>query len=160
MAKRMVLLVRVEAAREQRRRAELVVAEAAQAEAAVVAKGAADEHLEAMEQRQTLLWQHYTTILGLRSAADIQKLRSAEQMLAARIESTRQARHVAEAAEKESIFACEQARVTLKTVSLSRLRRSRMADMLHQRERHAAMVAEEESVSDELMDRIRGTASR
>ncbi|WP_024518690.1 hypothetical protein [Bradyrhizobium sp. Tv2a-2] len=155
----MALLVRVEVAREQRRRAELLVAERRLAEAAVAAADAAREHLEAQVQRQTLLWQHYRAILGLRSVTDIQKLRTTEQMLTARLESAGQAQHAAEAAEVEAIAARDRARQTLQTVSLRRLRRSRMADMLQQQEKQAAMLAEEESVSDELMDRIRGTVN-
>ena len=62
----MALLVRVEVAREQRRRAELLVAESTQAEAAVVAECATREHLEAREQRQTLFLMRIRQIISCR----------------------------------------------------------------------------------------------
>jgi hypothetical protein len=155
----MMLLARVEEARENRRRADLLIAKEAHAEAVAGAEHAASTYLVTCEQRQAVLRQRYQTIRGERSDIDVQDLRSTEQILAERRDSAAHKQHAAEARKREAYAASERAREALQAVSQRRLRRSRMADMLKKTERRAAMIAEEESVSDELMDRFRGTAA-
>jgi hypothetical protein len=154
---RMTLLARVEDAREKRRRAELLIAEQSHAEAAAHAEDAALIHLKACEQREAVLRQRYRTIRGLRSDIDVQGLRSTEQILAVRRDCAEEARRAAEAQAREAFVASERARETLRAVSMRLLRRSQMADMLKQAEKHAALIAEEESASDDLADRFRET---
>jgi hypothetical protein len=155
----MALLARVEEARETRRRAELLAAQNAHANAAAAAENAARQHASTREQRQTVLRQNYMMIVGRRSAVDIRDLRDIEQRLAAHEESTRQAQHSAEQAERTAFAEREKARELFRDVSMRCLRRGKTAGMLKQTEKRAATMAEEESVSDELMDRIRGTAA-
>lgn len=158
-AEGMTLLARVEAARENRRRAELVSAEEAHAEATARAEDAAQAYLRTCEQREAVLRQRYQTIRGVRSDVEVQGLRSAEQILAERRNAAGKAQRAAQAGEQEAFVAAEQARETFQAVSLRRLRRSRMADMLRLDEKRAALIAEEETISDELADRFRGAAN-
>jgi hypothetical protein len=155
----MALLARVEEARETRRRTELLAAQNAHANAVAAAENAARQHASTREQRQTVLRQNYAMIVGRRSAEDVRDLRDTEQRLIARQESARQAQHAAESAERTAFAECEKARELLRDVAMRCLRRSKTAEMLKQTERRAATMAEEESVAEELMDRIRGTAA-
>ena len=53
---------------------------------------------------------------------------------------------------------CDRARNALSVVSQRNLRRGRMADTLRRQEALAALAAEEEAVSDELMERLGAVA--
>jgi hypothetical protein len=155
----MVLLALVEKAREARHRAELMAAESAHADAVVTFEAAARAHMLIRQQRQALLLHRYATIVGLRTVTDVQNLHATEQMLSARNEAAGQALNAAGAAQRDAFVICDLARETLRNVSLRRFRRDRMAYKLKQEEKHAAMVSEEENVSDELMDRIGGATT-
>lgn len=158
-AHRMMLLTRLEEAREKQRTAEFRAAARAHAGAAAAAQDAAREHLAARHQRQVVLSQSYAEIVGLRPINDVEALRTAEQMLAQRERAFGAAQQEADAAERQAAVACEQARAALQAASQRKSRRSRIAELLKDQESRAAVTAEEQSVSDELIDRFRGEVS-
>ena len=153
-AESMRLLARVEAARESRCRSELQVAEAAWAAARACARAADADLVRTREHRSDVLRQNYAALPGLRSNLDIQALRLSEQMLAAQQQAAQEQRLAAEAAEDQARTVCERARGAFRLVSQRSLRRGRLADTLRRQAALASMVAEEEAVIDELMDRV------
>ncbi len=154
----MRLLARVEAAREDRRRAELRTAELAQHSADIRVRDAADQAARMRERRRLLLRRDYGKVLGQHLSHDILALRTSEQQLAERQQAALAEQQAADRLAQAAQATCDRARNALSVVSQRSLRRGRMADTLRRQEALAALAAEEEAVADELMDRLDAVA--
>jgi hypothetical protein len=159
-ADRMLLLARVEAARESRRRSELAAADDRLQAATANAVEAANRFQCAREERQQTLSRLYAGAVGRRASTYIQGLRETEEVLAWHQETALQGSHAAEAARLQAAAEHDEAQDALRAASLRAARRSRMADTLQQQEKRAAMIEEEEQLADEVLERIAGAAGR
>lgn len=153
-AGRMQLLARVETARESRCRSSWKQAEAAFETAEQQARAAATALDRTREECASLLRQDYGAALGLHVSRDIQTLRALEMRVAARQAAALAVQQTAEQAARAASAVLQQAHEAWQVVSQRSQRRTRLADTLRQGDALAAMVAEEEAVADELMDRV------
>jgi hypothetical protein len=159
-ADRMQLLARVETARESRRRSELAVADDRLQAATASAVEAANRFECAREERRQTLSRLYADAVGQRRSTYIRGLRETEEVLAWHQETALQGSNAAEAARLQAAAERDEAQDALRAASMRAMRRGRMADTLKQQEKHAAMIAEEEQLADEVLERIAGAVGK